>query len=104
YVKRQIYYTIKRLESKFDNTDTDILIDELIGDIDKIELGLKDDEIKDPFDFAVDQFDKFTDRLNNPDAMMGVPYSVTDDMGRVRGLPSLDETFNGAQGGDLIMI
>src|SRR5699024_9411219 len=35
---------------------------------------------------------------------MGVPFSITDSRGRVRVLPSLDETLNGAQGGDLIMI
>src|SRR5699024_2053819 len=104
YVKRQLYYTIKRLESKFDSTEADELIDELNDSVSRVDLDISADEVKDPYDFAMEQYELFLERYENPDGDMGVPFSITDSRGIVRGLPSLDETFNGAQGGDLIMI
>ena len=104
YVKRQLYYTIKRLENKFDSTETDVLMDELNDSVSRVDLDITGDEVKDPYDFAMEQYEQFLQRYENPDGDMGVPFSITDSRGRVMGLPSLDETFNGAQGGDLIMI
>lgn len=104
YVKRQLYYTMKQVENKFDSTDTDKLIDEINDNVSRVDLDIKGDEVKDPYDFAMEQYELFLERYANPDGNMGVPFSTTDDRGRVMGLPSLDETFNGAQGGDLIMI
>lgn len=104
YVKRQLYHTIKRLENKFDATETDELMDELNDSVSRVDLDMTGDEVKDPYDFAIEQYELFLERYQNPDGDMGVPFSITNDRGVVRGLPSLDETFNGAQGGDLIMI
>lgn len=104
YKKRQLYYTIERAKNTFDFEDSDTIIEEFTESVSGMSSEDNKKDYIDPEEFA----DKMTKHLhevaNNPDSSKGIPFSITDDRGRVSGLPSLDQTFNGAQGGDLIMI
>src|SRR5699024_8538856 len=69
-----------------------------------LELESSNTDILDPKELAVDYLGRLYDKISDPDGAMGIPYSITNNNGVTIGLPSLDEVFNGAQGGDLIMI
>lgn len=102
--KRQLYYSISKLQNRFDDADVDELIDSFINEIYSQSESDNKDEILYPEEFATEMLSRFHEITANPELSMGVPFSTTDERGRVYGIPSLDKTFNGAKGGDLIMI
>src|SRR5699024_5108999 len=104
YKKRQLYYSIEKITNQFDDGMTDELIDIFSKETSNMDIDSSNDEIIDPSDFAVEMLNRFYEVSSDPNKSMGIPYSFTDDRGRVMGLPALDETFNGAQEGDLIML
>lgn len=104
YKKRQLYYSIEKLTNQFDDGVTDELIDNFSKETSNMDIDSNNDEIIDPSDFAVEMLNRFYEVSSDPNKSMGIPYSFSDDRGRVMGLPALDETFNGAQAGDLIML
>lgn len=104
YKKRQLYYTIDKLKSRFDAESTDDLIEDFTKEVSDLDTESNEDEIIDPAERASDYLGRFYEIFGNPELSKGIPYSLTDDRGRTKGLVSLDETFNGAQPGDLIMI
>ncbi|GGJ48857.1 DnaB-like helicase C-terminal domain-containing protein [Virgibacillus salexigens] len=104
FKKRCLYYSIEKLKSRFENEKTDKLIDDFTREVSDNALNTSGQEIIDPAEHASDYLSNFYEIYGNPDLSKGIPYSVTDERGRTKGLPALDETFNGAQGGDLIMV
>lgn len=104
YRKRQLYYSIEKLKNRFESEDSESLIDDFTKEVSSVFLESRGNEIVDPSEQAVESLSNFYEIYGNPELSKGVPYSLTDDRGRIIGLPSLDETFNGAQPGDLIMI
>jgi replicative DNA helicase len=104
YKKRQLYYSIEKLGNRIEGSTSDELIDEMTKEIYRIAIDEQGEEIIDPEDMAASELGNFYEIYGNPDLAKGIPYSITDERGITKGLPSLDDTFNGAQGGDLIMV
>jgi|SRR5690625_3287346 len=102
--KRQLYYSIEKMNSRFNEGSFDELIEQFTKEVSDMDVDSNEDEIIDPVEFADEMLRQFYEVATNPEESKGVPYSVTDDRGRTIGLPSLDATFNGAQPGDLIMV
>ena len=104
YFKRQLYYTIENVVSRFDDEDGENLVADIQNDINGFYFEDSGDNIVMPKDRALDALQEFYDISDNPELAKGIPYSVTNKRGHVSGFPSLDKAFHGAHGGDLIMI
>lgn len=101
--KRNLFHTIKKAENIFDDSSFEEISEILSNDL-VAESETDDESIIDSYERAPIALDEFYQRVNDPDAFMGLPFSTTNERGQTRGLPSLDHSFNGAKGGDLIMI
>lgn len=104
YLKRQLYYTISKINNSFDEADAEQLIATMQNDISSYMLGGDDENFIFPEDRAPQALAELMERLENPEVAKGIPYSVTHDNGLFVGFPALDQAFYGAHGGDLIMI
>lgn len=104
YKKRHLYYNINKLTNRFESATTDELLEDFTREITSINIGGNEDEIIGAEEFGEYLQKRFETVVDNPDEAKGVPFSVTDDNGNTKGLPSLDGVLNGAQGGDLIMV
>lgn len=104
HLKRQLYYTIYKAGTNFDETDPEELIATLTSDISSYSFADGGDNMIFPEDRAPLALEEWKERRKNPDAAKGLPYSVANEKGHIAGFPALDKSFNGAHGGDLIMI
>jgi replicative DNA helicase len=104
YIKRQLFRAIEETKNRMDDKKADQLIADLETEIGKFYFEDKNENIIDPEEYAEQARQEFYDLLIDPDGGKGIPYSITRDNGSYEGFPSLDKTFNGAQGGDLIML
>lgn len=104
YKKRQLYYTINTLISRFDDQNNDELLDYLHKQVSEFEYEDHGNNMIDPEEHAPTLLENFYHLINNPDEQKGIPYTYTNDRGVEFGFPSLDKAFNGAIGGDLIML
>lgn len=103
YIKRQLYYSIDKTLSRMDSETSDELISSLEQDISNFYFDDTSENIIDPSERGPEALSEFYELLADPDKAKGLPFSVQEG-GHTIGFPSLDEVFNGAQGGDLIMI
>lgn len=104
FIKRQLNATIDEAKNQMNDKTSDQLIADIEQQIGEFYFDDTSENIVDPAEYAIEALGEFYDLLANPDEAMGIPFSVTNQNGFHKGFPSLDETFNGAQGGDLIMI
>lgn len=104
YIKRQLQFTLDEALKNMDSLPADDLIANIEKEIGSFYFNEQDESIIDPEEYAVEALGEFYELLDNPDKAMGIPFSVLNRNGFHIGFPSLDATFNGAQGGDLIMI
>lgn len=104
YFKRQLYYTIERVTSRFDDEEGENLVADIQNDINGFYYEDSGDNIVMPEERAVDALQEFYEIADNPDSAKGIPYSMKNERGFTNGFPSLDKAFHGAHGGDLVMI
>lgn len=102
--KRKLYYSLQTVMSKFDSIEPTQAAEEIYTSVMSSDLETSNTDILDPKELAVNFLSDLYERVSDPDGAMGVPFSITNNRGMSIGLPSLDEVFNGAQGGDLIMV
>ena len=104
HLKRQLFYTLNKVQSGFDEGDADELIATLQNDISSFSFADGGENMIFAEDRAPLALQEWRERYANPDSAKGLPYSMPNDKGRPLGFPALDQAFNGAHGGDLIMI
>lgn len=104
FVKRELYHAIKNVSNNFDELKPEEAAEEIYNSVMEVDNEDNSKDIIAPEDAAMDFLRTSYELRDNPDMMTGVPYSVTNNRGMSIGLPSLDEVFHGAQGGDLVMI
>ena len=104
YLKRQLYYTMKNAESRFDETKYEELVSYIDQEISNFDVNDNGKSIIRSYDRAPEALNDYQERRANPDLAKGLPFSYTNMNGATTGLPSLDGALNGAMGGDLIMI
>lgn len=104
YNKRQLFYALQKVTESFETINPQEAATEIYDAVMNLELDQSSTDILTPDILGMDYLKRLYERLDNPDEAMGIPYSVTNEQGATTGLPSLDKMFNGAQGGDLIMI
>src|SRR5690606_30687946 len=104
HMKRQLYYTIQKAVNRFDEADAEELIASFQYEISGLYYSDGGQNIIDARERAPIALAEFWERLDNPELAKGIPYSYTNMNGIVSGFPSLDKSFYGAHGGDLIMI
>lgn len=103
YLKRQLYHTLKKTTTRFNEATYDELVDSLERELSR-NSATDDETIIDPAERALDAYEEFIQRRTDPDSAKGIPFSITYKDGSTVGFPSLDRALNGAYGGDLIMI
>src|SRR5690625_1810168 len=101
YLKRQLYHTLKKTTTRFNESTYDELVDSLERELSR-NSATDDETIVDPAERALDAYDEFIQRRTDPDSAKGIPFSITYEDGSTVGFPSLDRSLNGAYGGDLI--
>lgn len=104
YKKRQLYYTINDLMSRFDQQDNEQLLDYMHKRISEFEYEDSGDNFIDPEEHAPQLLEDLLELMQDPDKKKGIPYTYTNSRGVEFGFPSLDRAFNGALDQDLIMI
>ena len=104
YLKRQLYYTMRNTESRFDEDDYESLISYIDREINQYGLEDEGDNIILAYDRAPEALLAYHERRANPEIAKGIPFSFTNKNGVTTGLPSLDRALYGAKGGDLIMV
>lgn len=104
YLKRQLFYAINKATSTFEESDYQSIVETLDQDINSFSFDDSGENIVDPKERASKALSDFMERVLDPDAAKGIPYSLVNDAGIVSGFPSMDRALNGAYGGDLIMI
>src|SRR5699024_1593409 len=104
YFKRQLYYTIENVVSRFDDEDGENLVADIQNDINGLYVEDSGDNIVMPTDRAPDALQEFYDISENRELAKGIPYSVRNKRGHVSGLPALDKASRGAHGGCVIRI
>src|SRR5699024_3913100 len=104
YFKRQLYYTIENVVSRFDDEDVENLVEDIQTDIKGLYYDDAGDNIVMTEERAVDALQEFYDISDKPELAKGIPYSMKNERGFTSGFPSLDKAFHGAHGGDLVMI
>lgn len=104
FIKRQLSYTIEETKKQMDAKTSDELIADIEQEIGKFYFDDKNENIIEAKEYGKEFRQEFYDLLIDPDQAKGIPYSITNSDGSYKGFPSLDKTFNGAQGGDLIML
>lgn len=106
YIKRQLYFTMNKALSLINNQESksDEIISTVERDIGTFFFEDTDENIINPAERAADGYTEFLAKVDNPELAKGIPFSVINERGVRVGFPSLDEVFNGAQGGDLIML
>src|SRR5690625_412872 len=103
YLKRQLYHTLRKTTTRFNDATYDELVDSLERELSR-NSATDDETIIDPAERALDAYEEFIQRRTDPDSAKGIPFSITYEDGSTVGFPSLDRALNGAYGGDLIMI
>lgn len=104
YIKRQLNYTIDKIKNQIENRNSDELIAELEETIGSFYFDDANENIIDPEEYANESLKEFYELLADPDKAKGIPFSIQNSNGTYKGFPTLDKAFNGAQGGDLIMV
>lgn len=104
YKKRQLYYTINTLTSRFDNQNNEELLDYLHRQVSEFEYDDSGRNILKPGELAPELLGRFYEKVNDPNKLTGISYTYENNRGVEFGFPSLNQAFNGAVGGDLIMI
>lgn len=104
YIKRQLHYTMQNAFSRMDTAHANELVSMIERDIGRMMFDDKNENIIDPATRAANGLEHFYEKMENPDKFKGIPYTTRTDQGKRIGFPSLDEVFNGAQGGDIVMI
>lgn len=104
YNKRQLFYALDKVVKSFDTIDPVEAASEIYDVVMNSEASKSNTDILRPEVLGMEYLERLYHRLDNPDESMGMPYSLKNDKGVTVGLPSLDQMFNGARGGDLIMI
>src|SRR5699024_6567808 len=94
YLKRQLYYNIENVVSRFDDEDGENLVADIQNDINGFYFEDAGDNIVMPRERAPDALKEFYDISDNPELAKGIPYSVTNKRGHVSGFPSLDKAFH----------
>lgn len=102
--KNRISDTLDKIKNNLDSFTLDEINNVISNELMILNTDKQNEDIIVAEERAPVALQEFHDRLENPDAFMGLPFSVADDRGRVSGLPSLDKAFHGAKGGDLIML
>lgn len=102
--KRELFYAVDKVVKTFDTIDPKEAAESIYDVVMRLELEQSNTDILKPEELGKEYLERLYEKFENPEESMGIPYSVTSDSGFTAGLPSLDQMFNGAQGGDLIML
>src|SRR5699024_191176 len=81
YFKRQLYYTIETVVSRFDDEDGENLVADIQNDINGFYFEDAGDNIVMPEERAVDALQEFYDIADNPESAKGIPYSMKNERG-----------------------
>src|SRR5699024_1227296 len=96
YFKRQLYYTIENVVSRFDDEDGE----NLVADIQNYKNGVYGEDAGDNIvmreERAGDALQEWYGRADNPESANGAPYSMKNEEGVASGFPSLVKARHGA--------
>src|SRR5699024_6168760 len=104
YFKRQLYYTIENVVSRFDDEDGENLVADIQNDINGFYFEDAGDNIVMPRERAPDALKEFYDISDNQELAKGIPSSLTNKRRPVSGIPSQDKEYHGAHARVIIMI
>ncbi|SDH87235.1 DnaB-like helicase C terminal domain-containing protein, partial [Aneurinibacillus thermoaerophilus] len=106
YRKRQFYYIAHKAlqmtqETSATSEDISNVMEKGIG---TISFEDSREDIIAPKQYATEGLELFRQRFEKPEEAYGIRLSHTVPGGHVMGFPSLDDTFMGLRGGDLILL